>query len=92
MNFNNDKMEYFIKFKSLIQSMSTIRPNIKLLIRLLFMVFGLTVTVTNIKLDLEMYLQRMTKTEMTIENNAATAFPSITICLNSMHSRGKFRI
>ena len=68
------------------------RPNLKLFIRVLFMIFGLVVTVTNIKLDFEMYLQRMTKTEITIETNAAPAFPSITICLNSMHSRGELRI
>ena len=81
-------MDYFIEFKYMIKNITNIRPNMKSLVRVLFMVFGLAVTVKNIKMDLEMYLQRMTKTEMTIENNAATAFPSITICLNSMHSRG----
>ena len=31
--------------------------------------------------------QFMTKTDMTIETEARTALPAITICLNSMHSR-----
>ena len=62
--------------------------NIKSFLRVSFVVFGLTVTIDNIRLDLKEYLKRATTIELEIEGNTTTAFPSITICLNSMHSKG----
>ena len=85
----NKIMKYFEHLKNIVNSMISIRLNIKSILRILFVLYGLMYTIKNIKLDLDMYLLRMTKTEMTVETDTATAFPSITICLNSMHSKGK---
>ena len=66
---------------------SKMRHNFKKWFRIIFVVVGLTITIYNININLRMYLQNKTKTEITIETNTGTAFPSITICLNSMHSK-----
>lgn len=63
--------------------------NFKSLSRTIFIVCGLTITIWNINVNLQIYLKFITKTEMGIETNERAALPYITICLNSMHSLGK---
>ena len=59
-------------------------------VRKTFIVFGMAVTVWNVNYNLQIYLKHGTKTEMTIETNDRTAWPSLTICLNSLHSKSEF--
>ena len=58
-------------------------------VRITFIVFGMAVTVWNINYNLQIYLKYLTKTEMTIETNHRPARPSLTVCLNSLHSKSK---
>ena len=55
---------------------------------LCFIIFGLIYTAWNIYFNIAIYFKYATKTEMSIEPTEKTAMPTITICLNSMHSRG----
>ena len=65
-----------------------VRNNVRAFCRAIFFVSGLMITIVNINLNLQIYLKLMTKTEMTIERDAQALLPCVTICLNSMHSRG----
>lgn len=65
------------------------RYDIKYFMRAIFVIGGLAITSYNISFNLRMYLLNVTKTEMSIETDTTTAFPSVTICLNSIHSRGR---
>ena len=55
----------------------------------MFIAGGVIYTLQNIQENTQRYLQMKTRTEVVAERNANKAFPIVTICLNSMHSRGK---
>ena len=57
----------------------------------MFIAGGVIYTLQNIQENTQRYLQMKTRTEVVAERNANKAFPIVTICLNSMHSRGKKR-
>ena len=54
----------------------------------MFIAGGVIYTLQNIQENTQRYLQMKTRTEVVAERNANKAFPIVTICLNSMHSRG----
>lgn len=67
---------------------SKIRYEFKYFVRVIFVVVGLGITIWQLNHNVHMFMKNHTKTEVTVESNTLTPFPSVTICLNSMHSLG----
>ena len=55
----------------------------------LFIAGGVIYTLQNIQENTQRYLDMKTRTEVVAERKTNKAFPITTICLNSMHSKGK---